>query len=138
MNIDKFKRQHVEILDRIAQLRRLSQAGVEQNASAIAEGIVGFSSIIKLHLAVEDQALYPALQRSGDTELARLGEEFQIDMAPIAKAFDRFARQWNTTERVQQDPEGFRADANSVLKRIHDRMQRENREFYPRIEAHQS
>lgn len=137
MKIDKFKLQHVDILQRIAQLRRLSQAGVAANAQAIAQGIIDVSSVIKLHLAVEDQALYPALQRSGDAELARMGQQYQQEMAPLAQAFDGFARRWNTAQRLQQDEAGFRADANNVLRRVHQRMQRENREFYPRIEAHQ-
>ena len=33
------------------------------------------------------------------------------------------------------DEQGFRDDANRVLRMVHERMQRENREFYPRIEA---
>mgnify|MGYP000656176223 CR=1 FL=1 len=92
----------------------------------------------KLHLAVEDKALYPALQRSGDATLARLGQQFQDDMGPIAQAFDGFARRWNTAERLRSDPQGFRNDANTVLKRVYERMQRENREFYPRIEEAQT
>ena len=57
MNIEKFKHQHVDILSRIDQLRSLTHAGVEVNAAAIAQGIISFSSLIKLHLAVEDKAL---------------------------------------------------------------------------------
>ncbi len=138
MNIEKFKHQHVDILSRIDQLRSLTHAGVEVNAAAIAQGIISFSSLIKLHLAVEDKALYPALQRSGDATLARLGQQFQDDMGPIAQAFDGFARRWNTAERLRSDPQGFRNDANTVLKRVYERMQRENREFYPRIEEAQT
>ena len=73
MNLDKFKHQHTDILRSIATLRALAQAGVEGNTSAIAQGIVAMSGTIKLHLAVEDQVLYPALQRGGNVELARLG-----------------------------------------------------------------
>ncbi len=85
MNIEKFKHQHVDILSRIDQLRSLTHAGVEVNAAAIAQGIISFSSLIKLHLAVEDKALYPALQRSGDATLARLGQQFQDDMGRLPK-----------------------------------------------------
>jgi hypothetical protein len=135
MNIDKFKHQHTDILRRIATLRDLAHAGVAQNAAAIAEGIVAMSAVIKLHLAVEDQALYPALQRGGDETLARLGQRFQSDMGPIATAFDAFARCWNTAQRLRADEAGFRAAANDVLRRVHERMRREDREFYPRVEA---
>ncbi|MBS7349944.1 MAG: hemerythrin domain-containing protein [Comamonas sp.] len=135
MNIEKFKHQHVSILQHLADLRKLSQAGVIENAQAIAQGVVAMGGIIKLHLAVEDQVLYPALQNSGNTEMTRLGQQFQTNMGPIADAFDEFARRWNTAHSVLQDPEGFRTHANTVLRRLHERMLLENREFYPRIEA---
>ena len=88
-----------------------------------------------LHLAVEDQALYPSLQRGGDADLARLGRKYQAEMAPLAQAYDAFVRRWNTAQHLREDADGFRADANDVLRRLHERMQRENLEFYPRIEA---
>ena len=80
MNIDKFKHQHLDILRSIDLLRQLTHAGVERNAAEIAQRIVAMSSTIKLHLAVEDQALYPALQRSGNASLARLGRQYQRDI----------------------------------------------------------
>lgn len=56
-------------------------------------------------------------------------------MAPLAQAYDAFVRRWNTAQHLREDAEGFRADANNVLRRLHERMQRENLEFYPRIDA---
>ena len=135
MNIDKFKHQHADIMSNISALRRLAQAGVAQNAADIARLIVSMSSTIKLHLAVEDQALYPALQRGDDAELARLGQRFQVEMGPIAAAFDQFARRWNTAQRLREDEAAFRAAANDVLRRVHERMRHEDRDFYPRVEA---
>jgi iron-sulfur cluster repair protein YtfE (RIC family) len=135
MNIEKFKHQHRDILGNISALRRLAQAGVAQNAADIAELIVSMSSTIKLHLAVEDQALYPALQRGANAELARMGQQYQKDMGPIAQAYDAFAKRWNRPESVRRDEQSFRDDANRVLRMVFDRMQRENRDFYPRIEG---
>ncbi|WP_312998145.1 hemerythrin domain-containing protein [Achromobacter animicus] len=135
MNIDKFKQQHVDILEGIAALRKLALAGVARNAAEIAQGIVAMSAIIKLHLAVEDRALYPAVARSADAELARKGREFQEEMDAIAAAYEGFAKRWNNARNLELDERGFRDDANTVLRRVHERMQRENRDLYPRIEA---
>ena len=135
MNIDKFKHQHVDILESIDTLRNLAKAGAANNATEIARLIVAMSSTIKLHLAVEDRALYPALQRGHNPELARLGQQYQRDMGPIAQAYEAFARRWNRPESVRRAERDFRDDANRVLRMVHERMQRENREFYPRIEA---
>ena len=135
MNIDKFKHQHADIMSNISALRRLAQAGVAQNAADIARLIVSMSSTIKLHLAVEDQALYPALQRGDNPELARMGQQYQTDMGPIAQAYEAFARRWNRADSVLHDEQAFRDDANRVLRIVNERIQPENRDFYPRIEA---
>lgn len=135
MNIDKFKRQHLDILGCIAQLRQASQAGVSENAEEIARLIIAMSSIIKLHLAVEDQVLYPALRNGNNEVLARMGTKFQDDMGAIATAYMGFAERWNQASNVARDPEGFRKDANSVLKTVHARMHKEDTVFYPAIEA---
>jgi iron-sulfur cluster repair protein YtfE (RIC family) len=134
MDIDRFKHDHTRILDGIAALRTLSRSGVASNATAIAQGIVTMSSVIKMHLAAEDRMLYPALQKSGNRGLASLGTHFQDDMRAIHTAYVEFAQRWNTAERIVGDVEGFRADANRVLKSVYERMRREDRDFYPVIE----
>lgn len=134
MNIDRFKHDHVDILSQIDTLRKLTHAGVENNAEAIARGIVAISSTIKLHLAVEDRMLYPTLRGCGNEQLARLSARFEQEMGSIATAFMAFVRRWNTAEHVRTQAQTFRTEANDVLRRVYERMQRENREFYPRIE----
>lgn len=135
MNIDKFKQQHVDILGNIAGLRQLVKDGIIENADKISKLIISMSSIIKLHLAVEDSVLYPALQNENNAAVARMGKHFQSEMEAIAAAYLNFARTWNNVASVSRDPEGFRADANIVLKVLHARMSKENTIFYPAIEA---
>ncbi len=135
MNIDKFKQQHVEILTCISALRDLVKSGIRDNAAEISHMIIAMSSTIKLHLAVEDRILYPALQAAKNPALARMGQRFQDEMTSIAQAYLDFARRWNTPATVSGSPERFRADANSVLKLLYERMRKEDADFYPVIEA---
>ena len=134
MNIDKLKHQHMDIHACIVTLRNLAKGGIVHNAEEISKQIVAMSSIIKLHLAVEDKILYPALQRSGNAAVAGMGEKYQREMEGIASAYVDFARRWNTAVNVAQKPEEFRADANRVLKVLHGRMSQEESEFYPAVE----
>jgi len=135
MNIDKFKHQHIDILSGITRLRELAHAGIERNAEKIAAAIVAFSGLIKLHLAVEDRSLYPALEASGEGELVRLSHRYQDEMEGIAGAYLQFAARWNTARSVSLAPEAFREQANLVLRQLYERIQREDREFYPAIDA---
>ena len=135
MNIDKFKKQHVEILGSVAALRELVKDGIIENAEKIAKLIISMSSTIKLHLSVEDSILYPALQNGNNAAVARMGKQFQGEMEAIATAYLNFSRNWNNALSVSIDPEGFRSDANVVLRVLHERMRKENTIFYPAIEA---
>ena len=134
MDIDRFKDQHVEILQGIANLRKLAHAGVQENARNIARQVVSLSEVVKLHLAIEDRILYPALQQANDTRLASMGQAYQHDMKGIANAYIAFSRRWSSAEAVASQADQFRTEANTVLKTVHARMQKENTEFYPAIE----
>jgi hemerythrin-like domain-containing protein len=134
VNIDKFKHQHLDILAGIDALRRLVHGGIAANADAIAARIVAFSGLVKLHLAVEDRTLYPALEM-GEAALARMSRLYQNEMQGIVGAYFGFAARWNTARHVAAAPEQFRTEANVVLRQLHERIRREDREFYPAIES---
>lgn len=135
MNIDKYKHQHSAIFDSIRKLKEFSRLGVAEHAADIAALVIRMSSVIKLHLSIEDRFLYPALQQANNPRLAMMGKQYQHEMTHIAEAYGEFARKWNDAAHVAGDPNGFRNDANKVLKVLFDRMQREDRDFYPMIEV---
>ncbi|KAF1686693.1 hemerythrin [Pseudoxanthomonas broegbernensis] len=134
MDIQRYHRDHVRILGQIESLRALARGGVRENAEEIGELIVSTASHIKFHLAAEDQVLYPALARSGDPDLARMSERYKAEMQGLAEAFAGFVKQWRVPARLAADPEGFRHGANTVLKALFERLQRENAELYPAAE----
>lgn len=134
MNIDKFKHQHLDILASIERLRASSHAGVAEHADEIAAQIVAMSGVVRLHLAVENDTLYPALA-TGEARLARMGQAYQKEMGDIAAEYLAFAGRWNLASRLAKAPEQFRQEANRVLRKLHQRIRREDREFYPAIES---
>ncbi|NBC99355.1 hemerythrin domain-containing protein [Atlantibacter hermannii] len=134
MNIDKMKNQHHEIIEKIDRLRTLSRAGVTENAQEIAQTVVSMSSIIKVHLSAEDQLLYPYLEKIADQKLKRMSLTFQREMADIVGEYEMFSRRWNTANKIIGHDDDFRRDANTVLRKVYERMQRENVQFYPLIE----
>lgn len=135
MDMQRFEAQHEAILSGIDKLRELTRQGIAENAAAIAREVVAISSTIKLHLAGEDRMLYPAAQRSGDTAVAQLAQRYQQDMGPLATQFEAFVRRWNTPQPLRDQAEAFRREANTVLRLVWERMQRENSEFYPRMKT---
>ncbi|MDM2777974.1 hemerythrin domain-containing protein [Citrobacter sp. Cpo142] len=134
MNIDKMKNQHVEILEKISFLRKLSQAGVSSNAQEIATAIVSMSAIIKTHLSAEDQFLYPHIEQDGNSTFRQVSSKFQREMTDIVSDYDVFSRRWNIASKLIGNDEAFRRDANTVLRKVFERMQKENKDFYPLVE----
>lgn len=135
MNIDRFKNQHVEILNGISVLRKLTHKGVEENAVDIAHELKALAQVIIQHLAIEDRILYPSLEQSGDERMASMSRHYQDDMKGIANAFITFSRKWTNANQLLKNAASFRDEANVVLKNVYDRMLRENKDFYPAIES---
>ena len=135
MDIQRYYHDHAQIFAQINTLRDLSRAGIAANAVRISELITGTASHIKFHLAAEDRVLYPALARSGDAQVAAMSGRYQDEMQGIARAFSGFVERWRVPSRLVADPDGFRSDANIVLRSLFDRLQRESAELYPAAEA---
>lgn len=135
MDIERFKQQHVQILQIIHRMCRLATTGIAENASDLAREIRLMKSKVALHLSIENDILYPRLEKRADAQVARLAREYQEEMKTLADGFGRFVERWGVESAVGSDPEGFRRDCNTVLKALHRRIQRENTEFYPQVEA---
>lgn len=135
MDISRYMHQHTDILGGITALRQLSHRGIASHASGIASELKALSRTITAHLAIEDRILYPLLRRSGNEAVASMAQDYQDGMKGIANAFLKFARHWSDAATLSRDPEQFRNEANVVLHDVHARIARENREFYPTIEA---
>lgn len=134
MDIDRFKVHHVKIVAGIDSLRKLARAGVKEHARDIAQELGALSRLVTQHLAVEDRILYPTLAQSSNQGVAAMSARYQQEMKGIAFKFINFARQWSDAAHLAKEPEGFRAEANMVLRGVYERIQRENREFYPTVE----
>lgn len=135
MDTQRYKDQHVEILQQVDALRGLAKAGVAANAEAIAAQLVAMSSGIRFHLAAEDKLVYPALQASRDPAVARLAAQYQQEMVAISQAFGDFVVRWRVAARIAAEPEAFRTAANALFAALFDRIQREERELYVAAES---
>lgn len=135
MDISRYMHQHADILSGITALRKLSHQGIAKHAVGITNELKALSRTITAHLAVEDRILYPLLRRSGNAAVESMAQDYQDGMKAIAHAFLKFARHWSDAAILSREPEQFRSEANVVLHDVHARIMRENREFYPTIEA---
>lgn len=131
MDVQRYRNDHAWILRQFESLRELTHAGVRDNAEAISKLLVAISGRIKLHLAAEEEFLYPSLAHGGDSAAVALGKRYEQEMQGMAATFVAFVKDWWTPAKLEHDPEGFQRSANTVLKALFERIRRENIELYP-------
>lgn len=133
--VQHFQREHDQIKSDLDGLRALTWEGIAVNAQDIADHLQVMSTHVAVHLASEDRTLYPMLAATGDPAIAGMASRYQAEMGGLASIFHGFVERWRIAAHVAGDPEGFRMASKPVLRALHERLFREESEFFPIIEA---
>lgn len=89
------------------------------------------TGILRIHLALEDEILYPALRKSGDPHIAETGERSWREMGGLADTFLDFVDRWKRADALLADRDRFRSESDAVFKALAQRIEMEHREIYP-------
>ena len=85
---------------------------------------------IKIHLAGEDEALYPRLLTHADQAVRVKAQTFQESMGGLAGAYVAFSEKWSSAELLRNDRAGFFREFGAVADALGQRMDLEDRELY--------
>lgn len=91
------------------------------------------SRVLIMHLAKEDQHLYPQLRTKGGTRAAAVATRFADEMGGLSAAYLDYANSW-TPDRMMRDWRGFAADTRNIVLALRQRIMREERDLYPLID----
>lgn len=89
------------------------------------------TGILRIHLALEDEILYPALRKSSDPRTAEIGERYWREMGGLADIFLDFVERWKRADTLLAEQAKFRSESATVFKALADRIEKEHREIYP-------
>lgn len=91
---DRYRVQHRELIALAGEIRtKLRRDSLPAEAASGRELLSTFASILSLHLAMEDKALYPQLQ--ADPKTAEIAHRYQRDMGGLAALSKRIERENN-------------------------------------------
>jgi hypothetical protein len=93
-----------------------------------------FAGVLKLHLAMEDEGLYPSLSESVDAKIRDMARAFAVEMGSLAATFHAYNDRW-TVPAIAQQPEVFAQETRAVFRALADRIDRENNDLYPLLEV---
>ena len=132
---DSFRKQHAEMAEVVKRIEALLDP---QKAAASANEVRGLLSTmmgkLTLHLAMEDNVLYPRLQNHQDSKVRETATRFMNEMAGMKPTVDAFGRKWTESE-IRNNAAGFCAETKKLFAVLADRMKRENTQLYPMTDA---
>ena len=127
--IDTLRRQHQEILDLAAEITaalKSSPPAVEQ-ISALLPSLAGKLSI---HLAMEDNALYPRLLDSKEEKVRQTAAAFIAQMGDLKKVFKDYTKRWNSSLKIKEQLAEFNRETQTIFAALAERIEREDQELY--------
>lgn len=132
----RFRSQHAEIADIVVRIESiLSKPNWSTEAQAIRQAFSELSAKLRIHLALEDDVLYPRLARHSDQKIRDMAVSYQTEMGGIRQAYEGFLTQWVHSGKLLTDSSGFQAAIKGLFAALKDRIHRENTEVYTLVDS---
>ena len=121
--------EHAE-LEALAEKLIAEVAKPERDAKALATIRWRLNHLLAVHLAKEDNLLYPQLQNCGKARTEAIATRFAQEMGGLAAVYLEYSSRW-TSDRIAPEWEAFKAETRKVMQALCDRIRREERYLYP-------
>jgi len=132
LNADVFYQQHAELIALAEQISAAcgDDATVVADSDTIRRSLSRLMGKLGVHLAIEDDYLYPRLKGHGNAVVRNTAIRFEAEMSGLKPAFQSFKEKWSS-EAISQDPRTFRAELSVLFAALGHRVERENSLLYP-------
>ncbi len=132
---DLFREQHKRILKVADRLRaRLEPHFLAGDAMETRLVVSELAGLLNVHLAMEDDSLYPSLRAHQDEVIRELAARYAEEMGGFSESFGEYVKKWTYSHLIQQDPQTFITETNEIMRALADRIAREDRELYPLVD----
>lgn len=92
------------------------------------------AGILKIHLAMEDKALYPRMLTHDDAQVRQTAGEYQQSMGQLAPAFESFYERWRLHGAIEQAPQEFSGALRVIQRALRERMDLEDANLYDLVD----
>ena len=129
-----FRRQHEELVALAVELLQVIET--ERGADTVprVQSILNrLAGKLKVHKAMEEEALYPDLLSHEKPSVRELAAGFQKQFGTVYSAFVAFREQWGT-ERVRDDYAKFVPATRDLVAALAERIEQEDGELYAMVD----
>jgi hemerythrin-like domain-containing protein len=128
---EKYRKQHQELLGIASQIdKQLRAEQLSKDASSVRGLLSTLFGKLKLHLALEDKALYPELIKDSDATTVATARKFAAEMGSISAVVNGYALKWKSTSAIENAPDGFITETKGLFEALANRIKREDNELY--------
>ncbi len=131
---DSFRKQHADIVDIVKQIEgALVPQKLSTDPSSVRPLLTTLMGKLSMHLAMEDNALYPRLKDHPKPEVRDMAAKFITEMSGIKPVVETYGRKW-TDDAIRKDAAGFCSETRSLFTALGGRIQRENSQLYALVD----
>lgn len=133
---ETYRQHHQELRAIAARIDVLLDAdAIAADPNAVAGVVRELFGKFSVHLAIEDNSLYPRAKALDDPRLRQVASRFEAEMGSLSERFDQYRRAWPGPLAIARDPVRFTAETRAVLEALRARVGREESELYDLIDA---
>ncbi len=134
---ENFRRQHREIQQVVREIDALLEIDdLKREPDHVRLLLSELAGKLSVHLAMEDNALYPRLTNHKDKQVASLASRYMTEMGGIKKAFLDYSQAWRLADAIEREPQKFIDDTRAIFDALAQRIHREDHELYPLVDRH--
>ncbi len=127
----KFRDQHDDLVERAMAISKLlNEEKLTQDATEIRDMLSGLLGKLKIHLAVEDKALYPQLKACGNHEVVAIALQYEKEMGGIGEFVANYSKKWGSALAIQENAKGFIDETHQLINALSSRIKKENDYLY--------
>lgn len=131
-----FRKQHKELLDLAGQMKSWLDPGkLARDAAAVMPLLSQLAGKLKIHLAAEDNGLYPQLTAHPNAAVKGKAKQFQDEMGGILKVFSGYTAKYPTARAIQSAAPAFVKETLGLFEVLAKRIKAEDNDLYPLLDS---
>lgn len=133
---ETYRQHHQELRAIAARIEVLLDASaIAADPNAVAGVVRELFGKFSVHLAIEDNSLYPRTKAHADARLREVAHRFEAEMGDLSQRFDAYRKSWPGPLAIARDPALFASETRAVLVALKERVGREETQLYDLIDA---
>ena len=135
MQTRTYRQQHTKLLEQVAELKDIiGQKEFSKRESEIIQKLSELSGVLKLHLKLEDENLYPALRTHKNEAVREMAARYAREMGGLSEAFTNYRTKWLRLGAITAEPQKFVEESINVFSALGARIDREDTELYALVD----